>query len=241
MLFRTEVSLVAMFARNLIRPVTAPSRRRSSLIAIVSSLAISIPFGKVFEGKYFGVPGWRVLRKGERDPYVDVDFILGRFSLEELPKFNGGIYYFTRSPESARLFETAQELLADYKELRFPEFRNDVPADEAILSVAMALHGLSPTSMGRKGMWTPISSRGPLDLDIVLGTCSFEKEGHIVYPDVVHFEAGIAVVLHIYVNVKNCDCTLRVGGFPHLDGVSCMFAVGPGTACGYSGQGSKRS
>ncbi len=147
-------------------------------------------FWKAFEGKYFGVPGWRVLRKGEQDPYVDVDFILKHFALDKLPKFNGGAYYFTRSAAANRFFETVEQVLADYKALRFPDFRNDGPNDEAIFAVAMALHGLSATSMGCTGMWTPISSPGPLQLDAVAGTCRFEKEGRLVLPDVVHFAGG---------------------------------------------------
>ena len=49
-----KMSLVAMFARNSICPVTAPSRRRSSLIAIVSYLVISIPFGRCSKGNTLG-------------------------------------------------------------------------------------------------------------------------------------------------------------------------------------------
>lgn len=147
-------------------------------------------FWKAFEGKYFGVPGWRALRKGEQDPYVEVDFILEHFALDKLPKFNGGAYYFTRSAETNRFFETVQQILVDYKALRFPDFRRDGPNDEAIFAVAMALHGLSATSMGCRGMWTPISSPGPMQLDVLAGSCRFEKEGRMVLPDVVHFAGG---------------------------------------------------
>lgn len=152
-------------------------------------------FWKAFEGKYFGVPGWRVLRKGDKDPYLDVDFILEHFALDRLPKFNGGAYYFTRSPQTTQFFETVEQVLADYKALRFPCFRSDGPNDEAIFSVAMALHGLSATSMGCRGMWTPISSPGSLQLDVVAGTCRFEKEGRVVQPDVVHFAGGYSSCL----------------------------------------------
>ncbi len=152
-------------------------------------------FWKTFEGKYFGVPGWRILRKGDQDPYVDVDFILKHFTLDKLPKFNGGAYYFTRSPQTTHFFETVEQVLADYKALRFPSFRSDGPNDEAIFSVAMALHGLSATSMGYKKMWTPISCPGSLQLDVVAGARRFEKEGRVVQPDVVHFAGGYSSCL----------------------------------------------
>lgn len=144
-------------------------------------------FWVAFAGQGFGVPGSKFLQRGSTDPYLDVAFTLDHFGLEKLPKFNGGTYYFNRSGEAASFFATARDLLANWKDLRFAEFRRDGPADEAIVSVAMAIHGLRPTSMGRAGMYTPTSYRGPLLLDVIKGTCSFEKEGEMVSPEVVHF------------------------------------------------------
>jgi hypothetical protein len=46
-------------------------------------------FRETFAGQYFEFPGRRLLQRGERDPYVNVDFVMQHFSLEELPKFNG--------------------------------------------------------------------------------------------------------------------------------------------------------
>jgi hypothetical protein len=145
------------------------------------------PFWAAFAGQTFGVPGSKFLRRGVTDPYLDVAFTLEHFGLEKLPKFNGGTYYFDRSDKAAQFFSTARELLANWKDLRFAEFRRDGPADEAIISVGMAIHGFSPTSMGHAGMYTPTSYRGPLHLDVIKGTCSFEKEGERVFPEIVHF------------------------------------------------------
>ncbi len=127
-------------------------------------------FWKAFEGKYFGVPGWRVLRQGEQDPYVDVGFILKHFALDKLPKFNGGAYYFTRFPADHSLFSRRwEQVLVDYKALHFSNFRQDGPNDEAIFAVGpWQLHGLSATSMGGRGMWTPISSPGAASVGTLL-------------------------------------------------------------------------
>lgn len=145
------------------------------------------PFWKAFAKVPFGVPGHRVLRAGEQDEYMDVAFTMEHFSLTELPKFNGGTYYFKRSPEAKAFFETARMLLANFKELQFKDFRGDGPADEALYSVAMAIHGLSVIDMGEGGMWTPINSSGPVTLDVQDGICHFIKAGKPVKPDVVHF------------------------------------------------------
>jgi hypothetical protein len=155
-------------------------------------------FWKVFAEQYFGVPGWRELRKGSSDPYLDVAFILDYFKIEALPKFNGGTYYFKHCEQTTRFFDSARDLLTDSENLRFVQFRQDGPADEAILSVAMALEGLSATSMGVRGMWTPISSKGPLKLDVKHGLCSFEKEGTTVYPDIIHFAGEYASCFAYY-------------------------------------------
>jgi hypothetical protein len=149
-------------------------------------------FWKAFSGQYFGVPGWRELRRGDSDPFLDVDFVLDHFELDYLPKFNGGTYYFRRCDQTSRFFAKARELLADSKNLRLATFRQDSPADESLFSIAMALEGLHSTSMGAKGMWTPASSRGAIELDVQRGWCSFEKEGHIVYPEIVHFASHYA-------------------------------------------------
>lgn len=167
-------------------------------------------FWTTFAGHYFGVPGWRELRRGDTDPWCDVDFLLDHFGIEALPDFNGGVYYFNRSEQATRFFESVRALLVDSEKLTFKRFREDAPADEAILSLAMALQGLSATSMGTGGMWTPASSRGPIRLDVQKGLCSFEKEGRMVYPEVVHFAGEYA---RAFAYVRECEkLARRFGG-----------------------------
>jgi hypothetical protein len=145
-------------------------------------------FWKAFSGTcYFGVPGWRELSETDTDPYVDVSFVMKRFGINKLPKFNGGTYYLLRSERTSALFNTARTLMRDWKDLRFREFCLDGPSDEPIIGVAMAIHGLTATPMGVGGMWTPGGSKGPMHVDVLKGECSFEKEGRMVYPEVIHF------------------------------------------------------
>lgn len=144
-------------------------------------------FWAAFAGQTFGVPGFRYLRKGSVDPFIDVDFVLDHLHISALPKFNGGTYYFTRSAKASAFFESARQIMDDWRELRLAPFRRNGPNDESVYSVAMAMHGLSLTYMGSVGMWTPCGYRGKLSLDGIHGTCSFEKEGEIRTPEVVHF------------------------------------------------------
>jgi hypothetical protein len=144
-------------------------------------------FWSAFAGQRFGVPGYKYLQKGSTDPYLDVDHVLESLHLTSLPKFNGGAYYFSRSPEVTEFFATARGILENWRTLRLCEFRRDGPGDESVYSVAMAVHHISPTSMGSGGMWTPVGYKGPLLLDALSGTCSFEKEGMKLSPEVIHF------------------------------------------------------
>jgi hypothetical protein len=150
-------------------------------------------FWSAFEGQYFGVAGFRYLRKGSTDPYLDVDFILDKLSVTAIPKFNGGAYYFSRSPEATDFFNTARNIWDNAGSLRIQEFnrdkgfRRDGPNDEAVYGVAMSIHGVAPTWMGSGGMWTPFGYKGHLHLDAIAGSCSFEKEGMQLSPEIVHF------------------------------------------------------
>lgn len=144
-------------------------------------------FWSAFNGQYFGVPGYRYLNKGDSDPYFDVDHVLEHLDLTEIPKFNGGTYYFERSPEATNFFATARGILDDWRTLRLCEFRRDGPGDESVYAIAMALHHVRLTSMGAGGMWTPVDYKGPLALNALSGTCSFEKEGMQLSPEVIHF------------------------------------------------------
>jgi len=144
-------------------------------------------FWAAFQGACFGVPGWRFIHWGDSDPYMDVNYILERFGVTALPKFNGGTYYFTRTPEARQFFDTARRLMNDWQGLRLNPFRSNGPNDEAVYSIAMAVHRLRPTDMGSGGMWTPCGYRGRLVMDAIAGMCSFEKEGKVRTPEVVHF------------------------------------------------------
>jgi hypothetical protein len=149
-------------------------------------------FWSTFAGQCFGVPGYRYLQMGSTDPYLDVDHVLESLHLTKLPKFNGGTYYFTRSPEASDFFATARNMLDNWRALRLCEFRRDGPNDESLYSLAMAVHHIKPTSMGDGGMWTPVGYKGPLLLDALKGTCSFEKEGMKLAPEIIHFPGEYA-------------------------------------------------
>lgn len=176
-------------------------------------------YWRTFQAASFGLSGNdRVLRAGAPDEYMDVDFLLERFSLSGLPKFNGGIYYFKRTPEADAVFKTARMLMENYRELRFKEFLGNGLNDESLYSVAMAIHGLAITSMGEGGMWTPINSKGKITIDILGGVCHFMKEGQQVKPDIIHFAT---VWSNVYLYRREC---LRLSKFVERQGADLLLS-----------------
>jgi len=139
------------------------------------------------KGTGFTVPGEHYLAEGQTDPFVDVDGALRHFRIPRLPKFNGGLYYFERGDASRQLFDTAREILANWRSLPLHDFRGDGPNDEPILAIAMTLHGQSMHDDGGHMMRTPFGIAGPLDIDVLAGICAFRKEHSRVIPAIVHF------------------------------------------------------
>jgi hypothetical protein len=139
------------------------------------------------KGTSFTVPGERYLTPGQTDPFIDVDRALAHFRVPRLPKFNGGLYYFERDEAAGRLFGAARDLLAESRTLPFHDFRGDGPGDEPIIAVAMTLHGQHMHRDGGTMMQTPIGIVGALDIDVIGGTCAFQKGDRRVTPAIVHF------------------------------------------------------
>lgn len=133
----------------------------------------------------FGIPGEVRLHRGAHDPKMDVDYILERFHLKEVPKFNSGLIYFDRSDQARAIFDTARQLLSRYRELRFA--RPEKPFDEPVFAVAMAIHGLSVVADQGRTMRTPTGARGRIEIDVLRGIGTFDKYGTVVEPAIIHF------------------------------------------------------
>ena len=181
-------------------------------------------FWSAFAGKYFGVPGYRYLQKGSTDPYLDVDHALDNLHLTAIPKFNGGTYYFSRSPEATEFFKTARDILDNWRALRLCEFRRNGPGDESVYALAMAVHHIGPTSMGTGGMWTPVGYKGSLLLNALNGTCSFEKEGMQLSPEIIHFP-GEYVYSFAYARERARLRAHIEGAKPPLSTLAASFAA----------------
>jgi len=144
---------------------------------------------EIFEyglGRRFAVQG---AVRTEGHWYGELKAILPRFGLTGIQRFNGGLIYYERHPDTERLIAKANEIAANYDETGLERFRGQVP-DEPCISLAMSLTGvgeLIPNEMDF--MNTPVGLIGALNLSVRRNECSFVKRGNevrFVRPAILH-------------------------------------------------------
>jgi hypothetical protein len=138
------------------------------------------------EGKPLAVQGYKQ-REGHWYGYLEQ--ILPRLGLDYLPRFNGGMIYYERGPETERLIAEAHRVAASYQDTGLESFRGEVP-DEPCISIAMARTGvgeLIPDDMDF--MNTAVGLVGKLRMDVMKAECSFIKRGRrmrLIRPMIFH-------------------------------------------------------
>jgi len=110
------------------------------------------------------------------------------------PVFNGGLYYFQKSPLAAAVYHDAKALLPQYDDLGLARIYhssacpNGVECDEPLFSLAMAKAGLTAVDDPRLDiMFAPEKPLFEIDIDVLAGTCSFMRCGRLVHPVLPHF------------------------------------------------------
>ena len=92
-----------------------------------------------FEGRAVSVVGSNI---SEGEWFGDVATTRGHFGLQDMPKFNGGVYYLERGATAEAVYARARELEGRYDELGLVRLR-DCPNEELLMSISMALEGCS--------------------------------------------------------------------------------------------------
>ncbi|CAE6741314.1 hypothetical protein [Paraburkholderia haematera] len=123
------------------------------------------------------------------DEYVDdLRAALTKVGGEAFPKFNGGVYYFRRSPVATAVFSAAREYFNNYRHYGLKAFDRGGPGDETVIALALSRLGL--LNLYRDGgrlMRTPTGLKGTLEIDPIVGYCSFERYDGLVHPAICHF------------------------------------------------------
>ncbi len=115
-----------------------------------------------------------------------------RDRVQYIPDFIGGVYYLRRSEELDRFGETARYIRDHYYDYRFRQFEN--PSDEAIYSLAMAVHGFR-TAGDRSPDVCFIPHTETVDLDFLTGKVEYtniykKEKGLITDSCMVHWGTG---------------------------------------------------
>ncbi|MDT0575834.1 hypothetical protein RM533_06510 [Croceicoccus sp. F390] len=131
----------------------------------------------------------RYLSRGDQDLWIrDVGAAIEKVGGTKFPKFNGGVYFWRKSPFAQEVFRRAIAIRARADELGILDFDRSGPGEETLIGLALSqMHVIDLYDDGGMLMRTPLNSTGPVHLDVIGGACRFIKEGEEVTPAICHF------------------------------------------------------
>lgn len=87
------------------------------------------------KGMTLGVQGWFV--NSGKWHGGDVAETMQRFGKDQLPKFNGGLIYYERTPEAQSLIAKMRDIALDYDKYGFERYRQGKVSEEVTMMLAM--------------------------------------------------------------------------------------------------------
>jgi hypothetical protein len=103
----------------------------------------------------------------------DIADICKRNGVPSIPRFNGGMLYYERTPEGLRLMNQIRLIEANYAESGFKPYRG-LPCDEPCIGLAMAQTGIGKVIPDELDfMSTAVGLVGRLRMDVSAGECGF--------------------------------------------------------------------
>lgn len=123
--------------------------------------------------------------------YEDVTTLCKLAGATSIPQFSGGFMYFASTPRTAEIFAPARMLADNYAELGFDRFNHGV-ADEPLLSIALARHGIPATPTMHDAVVSVLGLTGTLHMSVVDRYARFRKHGQDMAPAVVHFASDFS-------------------------------------------------
>ena len=137
--------------------------------------------------------------------FANVKEVTQNLGIEKIPRFNGGIYYVSKSSIQQNILITARSFISNYKEQGFYSFREQGPADELLIGASIELLGHVNISDSGLLMRTPIGIIGNLNVDIFKGYSKFNKSGHNVEPAIVHFADNLVNLPEYQREIRKLD------------------------------------
>ena len=146
-----------------------------------------------FSDTNFGVFGRNThIDDKEAVTIFDKGIAMKEFNIQFVPRFNGGIYYYLKKPESKKIFDDASAFVKSYDYFGMPRFTNiktgfQKMGDEPLFALAMAKNQIKAQDCpASNGMWNINGSKN-MSINLLKRKCSYQKYGGLVHPSIVHF------------------------------------------------------
>jgi hypothetical protein len=180
-----------------------------------------------FSNVSFGVEGVQAREGKAFWNLMDISKTISLLNLNSIPLFNGGMYHFKNDDTAAEVFRKAREVATDYERFDLGE---KFITEEPVFAIALASSGIDAVSdeMGLT-MRTPYKMIGNINVDVLKGVASFNKNGRHVSPAIVHF-AGNACPFEYKRERLKLDLASKLSVANH-DKIS--FLVNLGFSCIY--------
>lgn len=119
----------------------------------------------------------------------DVSKTLELLDIPWLGQLNSGIFLFKKDETGIKVLNYAAELHTHHEGIEIPFFRGKMLPDEPFLAIAFGKYNVSPIEekedFGRLGR--SLMNPDSIYLDITKGISRYTRNGHWVFPSVVHF------------------------------------------------------
>lgn len=142
----------------------------------------------VFGGSGFDVAvwGWNCDISNPRCGKLISPKAAEKYGITRYIGFNGGVYYFKKTPKAEHIYARAMELLDSYIEDEQYLF-NGKMGDEPVMAVALLENGVyGIEDPDKKRMFCTPGMRN-LKIDLLTGKCTFTKYDYQVWPAVMHW------------------------------------------------------
>ncbi|MDR2073421.1 MAG: hypothetical protein LBP60_08325 [Spirochaetaceae bacterium] len=142
-------------------------------------------FWEILQGRSFVYEG-AMLEQG--DWYVNIAETIKQLNLPWLPKFNSGMFLFTKTEKSSDIFDSAYYYFVNHKKenIYMPFFRENMYPDEPFLAIALAKNNILPVDDYGRFSRTLIRAR-KIHVNIIKRLSRMFKNGKMINPLVVHF------------------------------------------------------
>ncbi|MFE9407324.1 hypothetical protein ACFYN0_00765 [Streptomyces sp. NPDC006704] len=201
---------------------------QNTLYLDVDALAVRPiePVFDLFNESDIGVVGRDITPTQNDTWYGDVASMCRKVGTSWLPKCNSGLMLIRATDLTHQVFERARKLADGYAELGLHAFRGGI-ADEPLLAMALAEHGIHAQDLTAVTSATPIGISGPLRLNVLNGTCTFAKNGTTVEPALIHFAADYSSDYRIAgAHYRRERCALRLAQHRHVTDTAARIAAG---------------